>query len=82
VNRISLPDPGMRRLVRRRAILPLYGAGIEPLVLAGKMEAPVLLEVAVADDRAEGEDGFGTAQAPSGPSYIEAVGGDAGMRPR
>jgi hypothetical protein len=27
----------------------LRGAWVEPLVLAGKMEAPVLLEVAVAD---------------------------------
>jgi hypothetical protein len=59
----------------------LRGAGVEPLVLAGEVEAPVLPEVAVADDRAQGEDGFGAVQAPSGPSYIEAV-GDAGMLPR
>ena len=47
---------------------------MEPLVLAGEVEAPVFPEVAVADDRAEGEDGFGAVQAPSGPSYVEAVG--------
>jgi hypothetical protein len=35
------------------------GAGVEPLVLAGEVESPVLLEVAVADDRAQGEDGWG-----------------------
>jgi hypothetical protein len=59
-------------------------------VLAGEVEAPVLLEVAVGDDRAEGEDGFGAVEAPSGPSDVEAVGDEvpatsfrAGvMRPR
>jgi hypothetical protein len=55
-------------------VLSLHGAGVEPLVLAGEVEAPVLGEVAVADDRAEGEDGFGAVQAPSGSSYVEAVG--------
>jgi hypothetical protein len=38
--------------------LALRGAGVEPLVLAGEVEAPVFPEVAFADDRAEGEDGF------------------------
>ena len=40
-------------------VLALRGAGVKPLVLVGKVEAPVLLKVAVADDRGEGEDGFG-----------------------
>jgi hypothetical protein len=35
-------------------------------VLAGKMEAPVLREVAVADDRAQGEDCLGSVQSPPG----------------
>jgi hypothetical protein len=43
-------------------------------VLAGEVVAPVLFEVAVADHGAEGEDGFGAVQAPSGPSDVEAVG--------
>jgi hypothetical protein len=62
--------------------LSLRGAGVEPLVLTGEVEAPVFLEVAVADDRAQGEDGFGAVQAPSGPSYVEAVGVGVGMLPR
>jgi hypothetical protein len=43
-------------------------------MLADEVEAPVLPEVAVADDRAQGQDGFGAVQAPSGPSYVEAAG--------
>jgi hypothetical protein len=43
-------------------------------VLAFEVETPVFVEVAVADDRAEGEDGFGSVQAPPGPSDGEAVG--------
>jgi hypothetical protein len=43
-------------------------------VLAGEVEAPVPFEVAVADHGAEGEDGFGAVQAPSGPADVEAVG--------
>jgi hypothetical protein len=46
-------------------------------VLAGEVKAPVFVEVAVADDRAQGEDGFGAVQAPSGSSYVEAVGDDS-----
>jgi hypothetical protein len=34
-------------------------AGVEPLVLAGEAVTPVLIEVAVADQRAQREDGFG-----------------------
>jgi hypothetical protein len=44
------------------------------LVLAGEVEAPVLLEVAVADDRAQGEDSFEAVQAPARASDREAVG--------
>jgi len=43
-------------------VLPLGSAGVEPLVLAGEVEAPVFAEVAVADHRPEGEDGFGAFQ--------------------
>jgi hypothetical protein len=48
--------------------LSLLNAGVESLVLAFEVESPVLLEVAVADDGAQGEDGFGAVQAPSGPA--------------
>jgi hypothetical protein len=34
-------------------------AGVEPLVLAGEVVTPVLIEVAVADQRAQRQDGFG-----------------------
>ena len=54
--------------------MSLVNAGVEPLVLTGEVEAPVLLEVPVADDGAEGEDGLGAVQAPSGPSDVETVG--------
>jgi len=57
--------------------LSLLDAGVEPLVLAFEVEAPVLLEVAVADDRAEGEDCLCSVQAPSRASYIETVGDDS-----
>jgi hypothetical protein len=40
-------------------VLALRCAGVEPLVLAGEVEGPVFLEVAVADHGAQGEDGFG-----------------------
>ena len=43
-------------------VLPLGSAGVEPLLLAGEVEAPVFAEVAVADHRPEGEDGFGAFQ--------------------
>ena len=42
-------------------------------MLAGEVESPVLLEVAIADDRAEGEDGFGPVQAPSRSSNRETI---------
>ena len=56
--------------------MSLLGAWVEPLVLAGEVESPVVLEVAVADHGAEGEDGFGAVQAPSGTADVEAVGGE------
>jgi hypothetical protein len=43
-------------------------------VLALEVESPVLLEVAVADDRSQGEDGLGAVQAPPRASQIEAIG--------
>jgi len=65
-------------------VLSLLGAGVEALVFAGEVEAPVLLEVAVADHGAEGEDGFGAVQAPSRASDAETVGDQVrgGMLPR
>ena len=44
---------------RPERVLALRRAGVEPLVFAGEVEAPVFVEVAVADYRAQGEDGFG-----------------------
>ena len=43
-------------------------------MLTGEVEAPVFFEVAVADDRAQGEDCLGAVQAPSGAADVEAVG--------
>jgi hypothetical protein len=37
------------------------------MVLAGEVEVPVLLEVTVADYRAQGQDGFGALQAHLAP---------------
>src|SRR5437868_572720 len=54
-------------------VLALRCAGVEPLVLAGEVEGPVFVEVAVADHRAQGEDGFGAVQAPPCPGDVEPV---------
>ena len=54
--------------------MPLISARVTPLVLAVEVEAPVLLEVSVADHRADGENCPGAVQAPSRASQIEAVG--------
>jgi hypothetical protein len=43
------------------------------LVLAGEVEGPVFLEVAVADHRAQGEDGFGAVQSPPCSGDVEPV---------
>jgi hypothetical protein len=43
-------------------------------VLAGGMEGPVVVEVAVGDQGAELEDGFGAVKAPAGAGDVEAVG--------
>src|SRR5580658_4642723 len=43
-------------------------------MLAGEVESPVFVEVAVADDCPQGEDGLGAVQAPPGPSDRETVG--------
>src|SRR5487761_1392801 len=42
-------------------------------MLAFEVVAPVLLEVAVADDRAQGEDCLGSGQSPSRAADVEAV---------
>jgi len=44
-------------------------------VLAGEVEAPVFVEVAVADHRAQRADGFGAVQAPSCSGDVEPVAG-------
>jgi len=49
-------------------VLSLSGAGVEPLVFADEVKAPVFIEVAVADHCAEGGDGLGSVQAPSRPA--------------
>jgi hypothetical protein len=51
----------------------LRRAGVEPLVFAGEVEAPVFVEVAVADHCAQGEDGFGALQAPAVSGDVEPV---------
>jgi hypothetical protein len=43
-------------------------------VLLGEVEVPVLVEVAVADDGAQGEDCLCSVEAPSGAADVEAVG--------
>jgi len=58
-------------------VLALGCAGVEPLVLAGEVEAPVFLEVTVADDGAQGEDGFGAVEAPSRSCDAESVADDS-----
>jgi len=58
---------------RPERVLALRRAGVEPLVFTGEVEAPVFLEVAVADDCAQGEDGFGAVQAPSCTADVEPV---------
>ena len=54
-------------------VLAVRCAGVEPLVLAGEVEAPVFVEVAVADHGAQGEDGFGALQSPPCPGDVEPV---------
>ena len=52
----------VRLIAVRAEELSVYStraAGVEPLVLAGEVVTPVLIEVAVADQRAQREDGFG-----------------------
>lgn len=51
-------------------------------MLAGRMEGPVVLEVAVRDQRAELEDGFGAGEAPAGTCDVETVTDQMASRPR
>ena len=48
-------------------------AGVEPLVLLGQVVAPVVVEVAVAEDGAQGEDGFGAVESPACSGDVEPV---------
>ena len=62
--------------VRDKATLSdwlLWCGGVEPLVLAGQVVAPVVVEVAVADDGAQGEDGLGALESPACSGDVEAV---------
>jgi hypothetical protein len=54
--------------------MSLVNAGVEPLVLAFEMEAPVLVEVPVPDHRSEGENCLGSVHASSRAAQREAVG--------
>jgi hypothetical protein len=54
-------------------VIALRGAGVEPLVLAGEVVAPVFVEVAVADHCAQGEDGLGALKVPSCSGDVEPV---------
>jgi len=54
-------------------VLALGCAGVEPLVFAGEVEAPVVVEVAVTDDGAQGEDAFGAGEAPPRSGDAESV---------
>lgn len=56
-----------------RSYFPWFGGGLETLVLAAREVAPVGVEVAVADHRAEFPDGFGSGESPSGAGDIKAV---------
>src|SRR6266540_4234491 len=52
----------------------LHGAGrVDAVVLAGEVEVPVAVEVAVGPHRAEFEDGLGAVQAPAGAADVQAV---------
>jgi hypothetical protein len=53
--------------------LILVAAGVGALVFAVEVELPVLVEVAVGDNGAEVQDGFGAGQAPAGAGDVEAV---------
>lgn len=57
--------------------MSLLNAGLETLVLSFEVESLLLIEVAVADDGAEGEDGFCSVQAPPAAADVEAVGNDS-----
>jgi hypothetical protein len=48
--------------------------GIETPVFAVPVVAPVVLEVAVRDQRAKPEDGFGRGESPADTGDVEAVG--------
>src|SRR6266581_4551786 len=74
---LNLVNRGWVRLVSSEGwsgserVLALCGAGVAPLVLGGEVEAPVFIEVAVADYCAQGEDGFGAVQPPACSGDVE-----------
>src|SRR4029453_12782091 len=47
--------------------------GVDALLFLGQVPGPVPVEVAVADEGAEFEDGFGAGQAPAGAGDVHAV---------
>lgn len=53
---------------------------IDPFVLAGEVEAPVGLEVAVAHDGTELEDGLGSGEPSTGPGDVQPVGDQLAAR--
>jgi hypothetical protein len=57
----------------REFVVVLVGGGVEAFVLACEVIAPVGVEVAVVDESAELEDGFGAGQAPAAAGDVEAV---------
>ena len=58
----------------------LVSCGVEALVLPGEVERPGLGEVAVADDGAEGQDGFGPGETPSTAGDVESGGDEVTFR--
>jgi hypothetical protein len=54
-------------------VLALGCAGVEPLVFAGQVVAPVVVVIAVGDDGAQGEDRFGALESPPGSGDVEPV---------
>jgi hypothetical protein len=54
---------------------------LDAVVLAGEVEAPVAIEVAVGLERAEFQDGLGAGQAPAGAADVEAVADQMPTRP-
>lgn len=52
---------------------------VDSALLAGEMEPPILLEVAVGPQSPELEDRFGTRQAPAGSGEVKPIVDDPGL---